>query len=173
MTSLSGKQNRTPRSPRCGVLKWYSCKPSNHWNLSCVLGVRSSYTYIQILHVKWTLFFFLPRTLRSSGHGNVFGFSAVLQIWFFSAASGPTHLWKNATPVFKALSWGSIQNMITSLAWPLRFRHGLWWIWLNPGLNSKQTNWKSKVGHTWPSVSTWRLRPSFQAAWLRTKSIGI
>ena len=101
-----------------------------------------------------------------------FGLFCVLQLCFSQLHKAQHICEKNVTPVFAAMAWVSMQNMITSLAWPLRFRHGLSWIWLNPGQNSNQTNWKSKVGHTWPSVSTWGSHPSFQAVWLH-KSIGI
>ena len=63
------------------------------------------FCFIQILHVKWTLFFF------SRAHCAVpiiAMFSVFLRFadLFFSAAPGPAHLWKNAAPVFEALGLG-------------------------------------------------------------------
>ena len=125
--------------------------------------------FFQILHVKWTPFFF-SRTYCAVPVIAMFSVFLRFADLLFSAASGPARSVKKYDTCFWSPRLGD------------RFK-----TWSHPWLglcvsdmdydgsgltlvsNSNQTNWKSKVGHTWTSVSTWGSCPSFQAVWLHQK----
>ena len=103
-------------------------------------------------------------TLRSSGHRNVFGFSAFCRSVFLSCIMPSTSVEKcDACFWSLGLGFDSQHDHILGLAFAFPT-----WITMDlaqPWSLLKQNNWKSKVGHTRPSVSTWGSRPSFPSAW--------